>query len=118
MVRAKLLSNIYKVSVYRVRYRSNMVIYDYEDGMPLMNRTSINIHELAHKCKEWAVLQGYMIETCVGYFSSATVAIWDIENTTCATRLDTERYSKEKSERWTEPEAIFKACEYILKETL
>ena len=66
--------------------------------------SDINIYELAHKCKEWA---------------------WEENRTNIWSSLDGENYciarinSLEKKEFYspTEPEAIFKACECILKET-
>jgi len=73
-----------------------------------------NIYELAHKCKEWAIAKGFSIESRVITFNKALVAVWDIEKMNCATRLD------ELSTVFnTEPEAIFKACQWILdnKET-
>lgn len=75
----------------------------------------INIYELAHKCKEWAVLQDYYIEH--GYES-----IQESFGAYCILRIyfdgdmifnnfsGAEDYQKE-------PEAIFKACEWILEQT-
>ena len=63
--------------------------------------SDINIHELAHKCKEWAYNEGFVI---------------------VALKEDEEQYVVEIRCGWditdfrdnTEPEAIFKACQYIL----
>lgn len=68
----------------------------------------ISVYELAHKCKEWAVVNKY--------FNIATLL--DYSGYTCIIRqdpmtfLNTELRFKAK----TEPEAVFQACEWILKE--
>ncbi len=60
---------------------------------------NINIHELAHKCKEWALQ--YKYELLSGYLSgNGYVVVMEQRITWYAD---------------TEPEAIFKACEYILE---
>ena len=71
----------------------------------------INIYELAHKCKEWAFKQGYELFSrilsndnqpfgnCVVYRVEA-----DLEESLHIVNDNTEQ------------EAIFKACEWILKE--
>ena len=62
----------------------------------------INIHELAYKCKEWAWEQGYVINSHYAkddcYARANNMVEFSIE-------------SKEK----TEPEAVFKACQWILE---
>lgn len=68
----------------------------------------MNIHELAHRCKEWAY-QNYsiMLESAVVFNASGCKVI---DNTGfCVMVVDAK----------TEPEAIFKACQWILdnKET-
>ncbi len=55
----------------------------------------INIHELAHMCKEWAYNKGIAIDSC---FQTAVI------------HLDKPIEIKAS----TEPEAIFQACEWIL----
>lgn len=65
--------------------------------------TKINVHELSHKCKEWAYTNGYKISV---------------------ERIDESRdgfehkwYLGVNSHYWfhgtTEPEAVFKACEWV-----
>ncbi len=65
----------------------------------------INIYELAHKCKEWAKNKGYLLLS--GYDDGKTFYC------TCSNKSSPDSYSG------TEPEAIFKACQWILdnKET-
>ncbi len=58
---------------------------------------SINIHELAHKCKEWAWKTNHVVS------SFALKAHWRV-------LVD----SKELFIADTEPESIFKACQWLL----
>ena len=70
-----------------------------------------NIHELAHKCKEWAVYKGYYLDS--GFVSNKATPMATIYNP------DGKENSKEDEiyfESNTEPEAIFKACEWLLKQ--
>ena len=62
----------------------------------------INIYELAHKCKEWSKDEVYYLES--GYINGAV----------CRVYLDLEDMKIFWAD--TEPEAVFKACEWILKE--
>lgn len=63
----------------------------------------INIYELAHKCKEWALKQKYYIKSQVG--TEISVANIFASNNRCDENITAN----------TEPEAIFKACEWILE---
>lgn len=81
---------------------SSEVIYssyskDEKDYIP---SKSINIHELAHKCKEWA-LKDYEIHSAIIDNNKASCEIF-------STRLQEKEFQAE-----TEPEAIFKACQWI-----
>jgi hypothetical protein len=57
----------------------------------------INIYELAHKCKEWAYSIGYVL-------NSNSKSYCDVCDTGFITGF----------EATTEPDAIFKACQWIL----
>lgn len=65
----------------------------------------INIHELAHKCKKWAFNQNYWLDSRITFNKGGA-------------RIE-ERHSdfikdpKDFTEK-TEPEAVFKACQWIL----
>jgi len=72
----------------------------------------INIHELAHKCKEWADSKGYTLNSWIADFTSDKILGW------C--ELRDERTGKSIKEcpivsDNTEPEAVFKACQWILE---
>lgn len=69
-----------------------------------------NIYKLAHKCKEWARTQGYDIFS--GYNSNT--GHYNAYVYTCFTEEWEKWLASPRSD--TEPDAIFKACDYILKE--
>lgn len=68
----------------------------------------INIHELAHKCKEWAIEQGYIIQ-----IMPFCILVLQIENS----MEQVFRYEKEDMENQKPylPEYEFKACQWILE---
>ena len=65
----------------------------------------INIHELAHKCKEWALKQEYKVNSRPDNVPTLWEAYINLNITTAHTEVAA-----------TEPEAIFKACEWILQQ--
>lgn len=71
----------------------------------------INIYELAHKCKEWAFKEGFVIRTY--YFDSARFENKKMCNATVGKRKIGDVYTFCFD---TEPEAIFRACEWILEQ--
>lgn len=74
----------------------------------------INIHELAYKCKEWASKQDIYIWSSYNFALSTGRAIFDL-------RLKRRygdvlpKFAEHEFETDTEPEAIFKACQWILE---
>ena len=74
-------------------------------GLDENYHSQINIYELAHKCKEWAISKGWVLHEVrnlkeyIIYFSG------DFREPSNDFRADTEH------------EAIFQACEWILKES-
>jgi hypothetical protein len=66
----------------------------------------INLYELAHKCKLWGIKKGFRIDSWVNYANEGEYKIH---------RLEEGMMLRQHAGIWqTEPEAIFKACEYIL----
>lgn len=65
---------------------------------------AIDIYELAHKCKEWALKQGYDIYSSVNGIAETYLSDGNFESLG-ANIAD------------TEPEAIFKACQWILDQS-
>jgi len=76
-----------------------------ENGDPTGLGYELNIYELAHKCKEWAVTKDMYIETrLVSSNSLARCVVWfDGDN---------DVYWNDDDE--LEPYAIFKACQWML----
>jgi len=66
---------------------------------------SINIHELAHKCKEWAWGK-HLITVRSGYAEFGAWSNLANDNSVSFVSMDIPM---------TEPEAVFKACEWILE---
>ena len=62
-----------------------------------------NIYELAHKCKEWAHTLGFMVQSY-------------LYNTKARADLLSSCDVDEKFIADTEPEAVFRVCEWILKD--
>jgi len=59
MISKELLSEIYSKNIEEVHTEGNKVYY-YVEGCGIA-RSSINTHELAHKCKKWAWTKNYEI---------------------------------------------------------
>ena len=70
------------------------------------NHKQINIYEFAFLCKEWALTKGYKIQSQLNSENKGHVHISKIADKELANGFFEN----------TEVEAIFKACEYILKE--
>lgn len=102
MISKELLSEVFKKEVecaesnlcYFEEYTSCMQGITFKDEP----RTYWNIHELAHKCKEWAFKQGLGLAIYWHYTGVINIEVKDGE----LVQAD------------TEPEAIFKACQWIL----
>ena len=97
VISKELLSEVLGINIKRVINLSsaNKVHYDGERGMD-----TINIYELAHKCKEWAKVQQYPIGSLVG--SQCNIASFPESISGACFYAD------------TEPEAVYKACQWIL----
>ena len=80
-----------------------------------VNQRYINIYELAHKCKEWAYCKKYALTPMNDFgFNNNDVANFKIYWTTCYINLQLSGAHLHSEIADTEPEAIFKACEWIL----
>lgn len=73
------------------------------------DNSSINIYELSHKCKEWIRKQGYALTvTHVEYQGIVYAELVDYSS-------DIPKIIDDIFKADTEPEAIFKACQWILE---
>lgn len=109
MISKELLQDVLDMKNINISYvdadSENNICY----GLTWKYSETINIYELTHKCKEWALNQDYVIKTFYDHdgsafanISSGIISLVEIKQMT------------HKSD--TEPAAVFKACEWILKE--
>ena len=135
MISKELLSKVLNVKVDFIidtknSNKENLVVYQNGNFWEKINTYQINIHELAHKCKEWAKTYGYYITS--GYADTdydrdseqehQDYLMLAIINLRCGYysynskhdkdywKLDSEFYAE------TEEEAIFTACEWVLEQ--
>lgn len=98
---------IEKISKDTVRQHGKWIQFFSEDTK---DDYSFNIYELAHRCKEWALEQGYTFTVSTGNTNTLVEVLrndaWTEEHP------ETVFISMEQEE----PEAIFKACEWILEQ--
>ena len=110
MISKELLSEVIKRNIINIKtslddYIINENIVRYWDDKSVVH-FEINIYELAHKCKEWALKKGYPFNVLYRY------DYWD----RCEPKYDIDLYNHRKSFRDDiEYNAIFKACEWILQ---
>lgn len=107
MISRELLSEVLgtkTIQMNPILENNNMVgylVYGSQDTITQIrsNHKQINIYELAHKCKEWALKKGYILHS-----SLSTFTVMD--------KQDGISYYGNGFDN--EPEAIFKACQWIL----
>lgn len=116
MISKELLSKVldnevpYQVKVHKIIIKNNSLNYFYnskDSGGGLFEANEyINIYELAHKCKEWAVIRQFY----------NVASLLDYTGYTCIIRQDPMTFinTELRFRAGTEPEAIFKACQWIL----
>ena len=111
MISKELLSVVLDIPLQHIRYNGTTNHYKiFKENLFNWNsgdygrwsNLEINIYELAHKCKEWALTKGYFIYSTNELSFIKTFSLETIET-----------FSNGKD---TEIECILKACEYILKE--
>lgn len=102
----ELLSKVLGVYVteFFLDCESLVYVYDKIFNENEQYKNDINIYELAHKCKEWALFEGHILSSWM------TNPMNEIECYCKSNNID--RYPFQAN---TEPEAIFKACEWILE---
>lgn len=125
MISKELLSEVLGVYVRDGWYFDcELLIYTYDKilGLDENYHSQINIYELAHKYKKWAFVKGYFVQS-----DFLEVNIYPIEYDGSKMKLvhcfdivpiDCDSYTEEEIDSFphNETEAIFKACEWILKE--
>ncbi len=78
----------------------------------------INVYELANKCKEWAINygKGYYVWTGINHNSKWDVFVTKFNSFSKFETVETQSIYNPLGGKETEPEAIFKACEWILEQ--
>lgn len=117
MISEKLLSKILNLDdIKEYECRDNeCYIVRHDLSLPITNQhILINIYELAHKCKEWAISKGYFI--WAGHEGNINL------NPQYSAIIGKDKFYHQVEDlklytmfHNTEPEAIFKACELILE---
>ena len=111
MISKELLSVVLGLHCGIKSIKNSEVIYWF-DCIGEIREHSINIYELAHKCKEWAV------NLSPNKHALSSYARWgDIRNykkTNGSYYICQHLVSGVQFEAETEPEAVFKACQWIL----
>ena len=105
MISKELLCQVLNKKIDKIEYIKNKdyrVYYEWKPNGSLFD--DINIYELAHRCKAWANKLEFQISTKPDLDEWVSVIY-----TPYAEELKIIRTT-------TEPEAIFQACEWILKE--
>lgn len=122
MISKELLSEVLKQETRFIRYVANNT-YEVHFEKPIrLKYIIINIYELAHKCKEWAF---YTYKISVSSFKSGSFYLKEFnqikDNSEYWVELDTASIDCEINiddsgifKSCSEPEAIFKACQWIL----
>ena len=104
MISKELLSEILDEDILRFSVDDSEIIYivryDNTDSF-------INIYELAHKCKEWAHKEGYNLSTKL-YDNTHYAKVYKDNQANY--------FSVEYEPAISDVKAVFKACEWILKE--
>lgn len=105
MISKELLSVVLKVDLLEHLKLYGKTDITFTNGNSMV---SINIHELAHKCKEWAFNLGCTLE-------SAHVTKGSCTSSYCKIIIPLSKNDRNIYHEDTEAEAIFKACQYILE---
>jgi hypothetical protein len=106
MINKELLSEVLNKPVTLLRVVEDGT--DYLASIVYTEHGKMNIYELAHKCKEWAVRQGYYL--------TSKQAISHITNELCyKVSIEPTEYHTYTLVGDTEPGAIFNACQWILE---
>jgi len=124
MISNELLGKVLEIEVNDIDYSDYIkdTVYFTTHSRGINNEEdNINIYELAHKCKEWAYRSSYdKSPTIESYLNSIDSVHSGNKATACVHfyGVHTDGSTLQKVfNAPTEPEAIFKACEWILQQT-
>lgn len=118
MITTELLSAVLGLKVHKVigldgsTNQLRYSIYPSKGDDPSDYTFPINIYELAHKCKEWAYTQGYIISSGLTPVLGVNRDGW-AEVFSSSTPLDGKLHT---FKQLSEPEAVFAACQWLLEQ--
>ena len=108
MINKELLSEVFNQEVRFIKYVANNTYEIHFEKPTRLKYIIINMYELAHKCKEWAYKEGFIIDTGFHkYYINQFKA-------NCYGWVSSNINIKQHFNECTEQEAIFKACQWIL----
>ena len=118
MISKELLSIVMCDKIERFRILNNIVyIYYLNDEQEYF----ISVYELAYRCREWAMTKGYQVSACrpivqddtgaqvINYWYKSYIFKFEL-----GAYHGTEQILKFDVNVSSEPEAVFRACEWIL----
>lgn len=118
MISEELLSEVlaYGVMLKPHKEENNEIWFEYEEKTEystVWSNENINVYELAHKCKKWAYDLNYILSSNIHKDFKFT----ELHNTKAHCIVDGINMLtyREFFEAETEPEAIFKACQWVLE---
>lgn len=107
MISIELLSKVLNKDILNIQKSTNTkILFSYKSNLHSAQTSDINIYELAHKCKEWAMSKGFIVLT----YGEAYYNV-DVHYHTNKSKFGNLAFSDTAQE---EPEAMFKGCQYIL----
>lgn len=118
MISKELLSEVLNKNITEVYIRKNEIRIktkiDNVDGWSMSSDVPLpNIYELANKCKNWAFEKHSLMLFQTQYFPNIFYGIKDLKTSMEDFITKVPQCDRFKSD--TEPEAIFKACQWILE---
>lgn len=110
MISKELLSEVLGIPLTDFKYGNGLIAYTtYE--LPTFKYKEINIYELAHKCKEWASELEFEISSC----SYKAIIEYNYRQEEDDDRRLFWKFDYETFTADAEPEAVFKACQWVLE---
>ena len=107
MISNELINHVLKIQCIDFFIEGNDIWIEYEEKDNSWRCDSINIYEFTYKCKEFASICKYAICAEMHYSNSNVVKLLEMHT-------NKGWFEPFKKTFKTEPEAIFKACKWIL----
>ena len=114
-ISAELLSEVlgYKIDERDIFLKNNYGYFAYCRSDNEWINCSLNIYELAYRCKEWALSKGYILSSN-NYYNGGCCQIIQRNGEECIECGESSTFKYIHS--FTEIEAVIKACEWLMEE--